>query len=149
MGAYEYQPVLLDVMPKRCPNRVSVRSGRLLPIALLGTGTFDVTRIDLSSLMLTRADGVGGSVMPTTRGRGRRITIDDLTAPFGGDLCGCQKLPRDGIDDLVLPFSMRELAEVLELGTGRTRDPVTLTLRGTFLDDTPFRASDCILTTGR
>lgn len=148
MGAYEYQPVLLDIMPKRCPNRVSFRSGRLLPIALLGTSAFDVTRIDLSSLMLTRADGAGGSVMPTTRGHGRRIAIDDLTAPFGGDLCGCQKLGADGIDDLVLPFSMRELAEVLELGSGRRRDPVTLTLRGTLFDGTPFQASDCILTTG-
>ncbi len=43
---------------------------------------------------------------------------------------------------------MRELAEALELGSGRTRDPVTLTLGGTLFDGTPFRASDCISTTG-
>ncbi len=145
MGAYEFQAVLLDIKPRKCPNRVKARDRKPLEIAVVGTAAFDVTQIDTDSVVLTRAAGVGGSVMPRTHGRRRGVKIKDAAAPFAGDLCDCHRRRKDRVKDLLLKFDMRELADVLELGEARRGEMVTLTLSGLLLDGTPFSASDCIV----
>jgi glucose/arabinose dehydrogenase len=45
----------LDIRPGACPNRLIRASLGVLPVAVLGTGHFDVTEIDRSTLTLTRA----------------------------------------------------------------------------------------------
>ncbi|MHC4611075.1 MAG: thrombospondin type 3 repeat-containing protein, partial [Planctomycetota bacterium] len=48
----------LDVRPGSCPNPFNRKSPGLLPIALVGTGNLDVAEVDLTSVLLARADGV-------------------------------------------------------------------------------------------
>lgn len=100
MGAYEYQPVQLDILPGQCPNRVNTRSHRVLPVAIVGTPGFDVTQVDLESLTLRRMDGTGGDVLPQASRHGVRFTIRDAAASFAGDLCECHTDRKDGLDDL-------------------------------------------------
>ncbi len=149
MGAYERQVVLLDILPMRCPNRITIKSRRPIPMAVVGTDAFDVMHVDADSLVLTRADGVGGSVRPVMRKPGRGITIKDVATPFDGDLCGCHKRHGDGIDDLVARFSMGDMADILQFDSARKGELIMLAVSGLLLDGDPFEASDCILITGR
>jgi hypothetical protein len=149
MGAYEYQPVLLDIDPGKCPNLMNVRSRSPLHMAIVGTAGFDVRRVDLNSLVLTRADGVGGSVSPLRRRRGPAPTIRDVATPFHSDLCDCRRLRRDGIEDLLFEFRTREVADALQLHGIPRKTSVTLTVSGVLSDGTPFAASDCVVIQGR
>ena len=46
----------LDIKPGSCPNPVNPRSRGTLPVAIVGGNGFDVSRIDLSTIALTRSD---------------------------------------------------------------------------------------------
>ncbi len=149
MGAYERQAVLLDIRPGSCPNRLNTRSNARIRIAVVGTDVFDVSSIDMDSLMLQRADGVGGTVEPLRHGWRPMVFQQDVVTPFDGDLCDCHRMRRDSVDDLVVRFSTRDIVRELELRGISPKMPMPLTLHGLLLDGTPFEASDCILTTGR
>jgi parallel beta-helix repeat protein len=152
MGAFEFQGVLeaiLDIKPGSCPNPANVRSRGAVPMAIVGSESFDVTEIVIDSLALTRADGVGEVVTPISRRSGRTGSIEDVATPFNGQVCECHDLAGDGIDDLVLKFSTQDLANLLELNSERRRASVTLTLSGSLVDGTEFEASDCVVVTGR
>ncbi len=107
----------------------------MLPVAVLGTGEFDVAGIDVSTIRLTRGD-VG--VAPI------RWCYEDVATPYtGAAACGCHELTGDGYTDLTLKFDRQELVETLELidEAGKTI-PVTVT--GCLLDGTVIEGSDCI-----
>ncbi len=139
----------LDIRPRSCPNPLNPRSQGVLPVALIGSESFDVTQVDIDSLVLARADGVGGSVGPLTGPREPRPRVADAGTAFVGEPCECHHIGPDGIDDLVLKFSTPELVETLELGSLPGGTSVMLTLSGSLLDGTEFEASDCIVTVGR
>ena len=131
----------LPLMPISC--------NRQCQVAIVGSESFDVTKLIFDSLVLGRADGVGGVVSPLTK-RGRPWgAIEDVATPYLGDLCDCQEGGADGIEDFVIKFSTREMVRTLELGTIPRRTPVALTLTGSPVDGTTFEASDCIVTTGQ
>ncbi|MDY7109090.1 MAG: right-handed parallel beta-helix repeat-containing protein [Planctomycetota bacterium] len=154
MGAFEYQPeggleieLPMDIRPRRCPNWLHRRSYWFLPVAVLGTEACDVREVDLSTLEMGRADGVGGWVAPQT---GRPMPWPrhrDVTAP--AEPCDCQVLPRDGRTDLLLRFRIRDLVSELELGDLPRNEVVELVLLGELNDGTPFIASDCVMVKGR
>ena len=135
----------LDIKPGACPNPVNLKSRGVVPMAIVGSESFDVTEIDIDSLVLSRADGVGGFVVALRGPPGPGIRVEDVTTPFEGDLCDCQELEGDGFADLVLKFSTPELMEMLELNSLQRQMVVTLTLRGTLLDGTELEASDCVV----
>ncbi len=141
--------VHLDIKPGSCPNPVNPRSRGVVPMAIVGSSSFDVTRIDVDSLTLARADGVGGIVTPMTGNRGPRAQTEDLATPLSGDPCSCHELGGDGIDDLLLKFSTPDLGMTLELAALERGTSVVLTLRGALLDGTEFEAFDCIVIPGR
>lgn len=141
--------VKLDIKPGSCPNPVNPRSKGVLPVAVIGSDAFDVSLIDVDSLVLVRADGIGGEVTPLSRRRGPRIRMSDVATPFGGALCDCHTLTRDGITDLSIKFSKTEVIRVFELRSEARNTFVTLSVQGTLLDGTPFEASDCIRILGR
>ncbi len=87
----------LDIRPGTCPNRLNRRSNERLPVALVGSATFDVSLVDPSTLLLTRADGLGGAVAPESKRGQTRYKIKDVTAPPDAELCGC--FPRNELDD--------------------------------------------------
>jgi hypothetical protein len=153
MGAYEYQPeggleieLPMDICPRRCPNWLHRQSYWFMPVALLGTEQYDVHDVELTTLAMGRADGVGGWVAPQL---GRPLPCPryrDLTSP--ADPCDCQVLPRDGLTDLALHFRTSELVSELELNDLPRGVTVELVLTGAMTDGTPFIAVDCVKVTG-
>ncbi|MCZ6612025.1 MAG: hypothetical protein O6941_05270, partial [Planctomycetota bacterium] len=133
----------LDIKPGSCPNSFNRSSHGVLPIALVGTESFDVTQIDISSILLSRADGVGGSVAPN-EGPGQHSEFEDVATPFEGELCDCHELGGDGITDLSMKFRTDDVVSALLLNDLSAGDLVELVVDGTLLDGTPFSASDCI-----
>jgi hypothetical protein len=136
--------VALDIRPGSCPNPLNKmlfappgapipRKGGVLPVAVVGSPTFDVTQVDLTSL---RLEGVA----PATRGGGARIM--DVATDIGDNSdCGCTEDTYDGIKDISMKFDAQAVANAIGANGPIQR---TLTLTGTWLDGTPFTASDCV-----
>lgn len=127
----------------------TIRARNPLRSAIVGTDVFDVTRIIPEFIVLTRADGIGGRVLPMKRGHRHGTAIRDVATPFDGELCDCHRRRGDGVDDLVVEFSTRRIVDILELGSLPRDSMVTLTLRGILVGGTTFEATDCVLVTGR
>ena len=135
----------LDIKPGSCPNSFNRNSHGVLPVALVGTDSFDVNDVDLSSIQLVRKDGEGGSVAPHEGPPGPHTTLGDSATPFTGvEQCDCHEETGDGILDLNLKFKTDDVVAALELNNLPAGDLVSLTLIGNLLDGTPFDADDCI-----
>ena len=101
--------------------------------------------MNLTSLALSRADGVGGSVRPIKRRSGSlAIRFADVTSPSDGPICDCAELGSDGVVDRVLSFSLTHVLDTLELRTVEPGRSIRLVVTGTLIDGTPFQASDCV-----
>ena len=138
----------LDIKPGSCPNPVNRSSHGVLPVTLVGTDDFDVMDIDLASILLSRADGVGGSVAPHEGPRRPHSEYEDVATPFDGELCDCHALGSDGIIDLSMKFKTQDVVEALELDLLKPGDVVELVVDGILLNKTPFTATDCIVIIG-
>jgi hypothetical protein len=137
--------VPLDIKPGSCPNPFNVNSRGVLPVAIVGTMDFDVLGVDLDSLEISRADGVGGSLAPMSGPPGPHTVYEDSATPFDGDDCECDEEESDGIVDIGMKFSSAHLTTALMLGTVPHDAAVELVVSGTLMDGTPFTASDCVL----
>ncbi len=135
----------LDIKPGSCPNPLNRHGNGVLPVALVGNVEFDPTEVDLSTLQLSRADGVGGSVAPHEGPPGPHSVLEDVATPFDGEGCECHDLGGDGIDDLSMKFKTRDLVDALELDELPGGAVVELVLSGSLLDGTSFVAGDCIM----
>ncbi len=135
----------MDIKPGSCPNPFNRHGNGVLPVALVGSGDFDPMQVDLSTLQLSRADGVGGSVGPNEGPPGPHSVFEDVATPFDGEGCECHDLGGDGIDDLSMKFRTRDLVDALELDDLSGGAVVELVLSGSLLDGTPFVAGDCIV----
>ncbi len=131
-------PVSVDIKPESCPNSFNRGNKGVLPVALLSTADIDVTLIDLSTVQLSRSDGLGGSVDAI------RSAFEDVATVFDGELCDCLELGGDGIVDLSIKFASSLVTSVLELDEFSKNDLVPLDVTGFLLDGTEFRGSDCI-----
>ncbi|MHC4063110.1 MAG: hypothetical protein ACYSUQ_11815 [Planctomycetota bacterium] len=134
----------VDIKPGACPNQLNRRGRSLLSVALVGTGDFDATMIDVSSVRLSRVDVVGGSVAPHEGPPGPHSVFEDVATPFVGETCECDALEGDGIIDLSMHFRTDEVVESLELNDLPAGATLELVVTGTLLDGTLFEASDCI-----
>ncbi len=137
-------PVAIDIKPGSCPNSFNRNSNGVLPVALVGTVGLNAADVDASSIQLSRADGVGGSVAPHEGPPGPHTVIDDVSTPFDGELCDCHEETGDGILDLSMKFQSEEVVSELLLDDLSPGELVELTLTGTTLDGTEFQANDCI-----
>jgi len=131
--------VPLDILPDDCPNdfTVNLKSKGRLPMAILGSATFDVSTIDVDTI------SIGGVVYPV-----KAPSMEDVSAPAGAEECACQ-VGTDGYPDLVLHFSRREVIQALGLDTMASGTVVPITVEGQLLDGTPFEATDCVTLVGR
>ncbi|UCD30563.1 MAG: right-handed parallel beta-helix repeat-containing protein, partial [Planctomycetota bacterium] len=137
MGAYELQVISvdLDILPDDCPNQLTVNTknkGRL-PMAIIGTETFEVSQIDLESI------SINGTVFPV-----RVPKIEDVSTPVEGQKCECHIAGADGRDDVVIHFYRREIILALGLDAMEPGTVVPITVYGLLQDGTLFRATDCI-----
>ena len=134
----------LDIKPGGCPNVFNRNSHGVLPVALLGGADFDVTTVDVSSVRLLRADGVGGAVAPNEGPPGPHSVFEDVATPFAGQTCDCLDLAGDGILDLSMKFRTDAVVAALGLNDLPAGALVELVLRGCLLDGTAFSAGDCL-----
>ncbi len=139
--------VSFDINPRSCPNPFNItwfedidikedkdhpkkNKGGVMPAAIVGSGNFDVTEVNISTLLLE-------GVAPI------RSSFEDVTRPAtGGDECACTTGGPDGFMDLTLKFSRQKIA--VAIGPAEDGDVVVLTLTGSLIDGTPFEASDCV-----
>ncbi len=135
----------LDIRPGSCPNPLDSMSQGKLPVALLGAMNFDVSQVDLSTLLLARADGVGGFVEPVSEPPEPGFSHEDIGTPFEGQLCDCHSAGGDGIMDLSMQFSTADVVASLMPTDVQVGEAVRLTLSGALLDGTAFSATDCII----
>jgi len=112
-------PVIIDIKPESFPNSVNLKSKGFLPVAILGSATFDVTNVDISTLLFGDPDG-GTPLSP------ERSAFEDVSD--------------DGFEDLSLKFSVADLVESGALGP----DTIQGLLTGALLDATPFEGIDSI-----
>jgi len=128
--------VFVDIRPQSCPNPINIGAQGLLPVAILGTATFDVTTVDPSSVKL---EGVSAL----------RSAVQDTTAPFTGTLTtatSCTTAGPDGFKDLVLFFSNPALSAAL--GGVSNGQVLVLTLTGNLLPQfggTPIMGQDIVV----
>lgn len=138
----------LDIKPGSCPNPFNIKyfefaedskpmKGGVMPVALLGSETFDVSTVDLSSL---RLEGVA----PLMKGGGPAIR--DVAGPVMDDAdCACTTAGPDGYDDIMMKFLSQDIAAAIAPGYHGER---TLTLTGYYLDGVALEAQDCIVIKG-
>ena len=132
----------LDAKPGSCPNAFNPGSNGVLAISVVGSTSFDVTRIQQDTVRLSRLDGVGGEVAPLNVPEGPHTVIEDTSTPFPGSACECHELEGDGILDLSLKFSASEVKEVLELD-GET-GTIQILILGLLDNGRDFGGTDCI-----
>jgi hypothetical protein len=128
--------VAVDIQPRKCPNRVRTDGRGNLPVAILGTPSFEVREIDIGSVRLA---GVPPKVS--------RSAFRDVATPFEpfvgrDDAHDCTRKGADGLEDLLLRFSNRRV--VRALGPVSNRE-VVVPLTGELADGTPIRGEDVIL----
>jgi hypothetical protein len=141
----------MDVRPFFCPNPFYGFSHGALPIAIMGTDSFDTGNVVLSSVRLSRPDGKGGSIgsgPPLSSPWGPIGLPLDVGAPHDGDLCGCSDHHFDGIHDVLMFFRSEWINEQLDLGVFDPGDQVEVNLTGMLTSGEQFIARDCILIIG-
>jgi hypothetical protein len=136
--------VAVDIKPGSCPNPLNRKSHGVLPVALVGFAGFDVTDVDLSTVVISRADGVGGSAAPNEGPPGPHSVYADVATPFGGELCDCHEQEGDGITDLSMKFRTDDVVSALQLDALSPGDFVELCVSGTLLGGGVVEACDCI-----
>lgn len=130
--------VPVDIHPTSCRNPFNVGQGGVTPVAILGTGDFDVAQVDPASVMLE-------GVPPL------RWAYDDVATPFEPFIgkvgpFDCTTDGPDGFMDLTLNFKSQEL--VTAIGAVADGDELVLTLTGDLLEEfggTPIIGEDVIV----
>ena len=124
-------PVDFDIHPTSWPNPINTKSGGVVPAAILGTESFDVTTIDPSTVLFE-------GVSPVT------WAFEDVTMPATGQgECNDTEEGPDGFVDLTLKFDTKEL--VAALGEVNDGDALTLTISGSLLNGQSLEADDCVI----
>ena len=88
------QSLTVDVKPNSCPNKINTHSNGLIPVAILGSDSFDVTEIDISTL----------GPFPV-----EKIRYEDVATPFEGELVdqySCNEDGPDGYVDLIFKIKV-------------------------------------------
>jgi hypothetical protein len=130
--------VPVDIKPESCPNPLNLRSGGVLPVAILGTNEIDVAQIDPASV---RLEGVAPL----------RWAMADVATPFypyvDKEACDldCTEEGPDGYGDLTLKFKAQEV--VAALGEVEDGDCLVLQLTGNLKEEYgggPFVGEDVV-----
>ena len=140
---YWFISVSVDIKPTSCPNPLNLKSKGVLPVAVLGTGDFDVAEIDPETVELAffgpGSDPFDGGVPA------ERSASEDVATPYEEVVEGCDDCSEEGPDgllDLTLKFDKQ--AVIATLGDVGDGDCILLTLTGYLYDGTGFLGSDVV-----
>ena len=128
--------VAIDIRPTSCPNPINVGAPGDLPLAILGTASFDVTKVDPSSVKLQGVPAL-------------RSALEDVATPYAGPLMNatsCTTAGPDGFTDLVLHFDNKAVSAAL--GTPAEGQVLILTLTGNLLPQfggTAIKGQDVVI----
>jgi len=127
--------VPIDIKPQYCPNPLNVKSRGVLPVAILGTNNFDVTKVDIESV---RLEGVAPL----------RSAFEDVATPFEPftgkeETSDCKAVGLDGFQDLTLKFDSQAVVDAL--GKVEHGDVRIVTLDGKLSDGTPIVGEDVVI----
>jgi len=127
--------VPVDIKPRGCRNPLNVKAKGVLPVAILGTSSFDVTQVDVTTVQL---EGV----------RLLRSSLADVATPFvpftgKADAFDCTAEGPDGVLDLTLKFDSQ--AVVAALGPVTDGEVRVLQLTGNLLDGTAIVGEDVVV----
>ena len=117
--------VPVDIKPTSCRNPLNVKDQGLLPVAILGTETFDVTQVDPASILLVGIAPVG-------------FAYEDVATPFEPFIgkvgaFDCTTAGPDGFIDLTLKFETQAI--LTALGPVADGDVLVLPLTGSLLPE--------------
>jgi hypothetical protein len=132
--------VPVDIKPQSCPNPINTKDKGRLPVAILGSETFDVTQIDPTTIRLEHLAGVS----PVT------WALEDTATPYEPytgkeDIYDCTEDGPDGYLDLVVMFDTQEL--IAALGEMHDGDVLVLHLTGNLMPNyggTPIAGEDIV-----
>jgi hypothetical protein len=134
--AQAVMPVKVYVMPRSCPNPLNVNSRGVLPVAILGTDSLEVTDIGAATTKI-----VDGAVAPL------RWAWEDVATPYNGDFLegafDCSEAGPDGYIDLVLFFDKPEV--VAAIGEVSDGEVLQLTVTGDLWDGTLIGGYDFVV----
>ncbi len=127
--------VPVDIKPQSCPNPLNVKSGGVLPVAILGTADFDVTRVDSVSVRFA-------GVAPL------HSNLEDVATPFVPfigkvDAFDCTTSGPDGYLDLTLKFRKQDV--IAAIGPANDGDVVVLELTGSLTDGSGIVGEDVMV----
>jgi hypothetical protein len=112
--------VSVDIKPGSDPNGINLCNNGTVPVAVLGSGTLDVSNVNTETLRFAEAAvKVVGRKDPST-------------------LCSPEDVNGDGIDDLVCQYLTTDIA-------GIDGQSSTATVNGELLDGTPIQGTDGVL----
>ena len=128
-------PVPVDIKPTSCRNPFNMGARGVLPVAILGTATFDATQVDPETVLLA-------GVSPL------RWSLADVATPFEpylgkADAFDCTTEGADGFMDLTLKFDSQEFAAAL--GPVSSGDVIVVPLTGYLMDGTYILGEDVIV----
>lgn len=98
-------PINIDIHPVSCPNPFNMKQNGIVPLAILGSATFDVTRIDYSTVKLNGVPIVANWAQ-----------LGNVSQAFGGALNDCYSCTSAGPDifpDMSLKIDAPALAASL------------------------------------
>jgi hypothetical protein len=113
----------LDIKPGPSKNTVSLNGNGTLQMAILASADFNVSEVDIDSLLF-----------------GDPILVDGGATPLGTTSDKLRDINHDGLDDLLVGFSISDLVD----GGALAASSVEGRLMGELLDGTPIVGSDII-----
>jgi len=119
-----FKTAAVDIKFGSDPNCIKKTNKGVIPVVILGSASFDVSDIDVSTLKIDEDAIPGGGVAPV------KDSIKDVDG--------------DSFDDLVLKFKTKDL-----FMAGLLTDGNVLSITGEFLDGTPFVGDDVIFLAGQ
>lgn len=134
------QVASLDILPGVCPNTYDRGSNALLPVVILGSADFDVTRIKWNSIRMYGLDCSAGPV------KAHSYQLADAATPYFGQNCGCHDVNGDGHLDLVVKFKRNKINDAFDLCDAASGTPIQIIVTGQLeCSGCKFIAEDCIV----
>ena len=109
----------IDIKPGSDPNSINLCSNGAVPVAILGSETFDVFDVDTETLRFSEA------------------TVKVVGKKDPHSLCSYEDVNDDWIDDLVCHFVTTDIAAI-------HGDSTSATVNGELFDGTPIEGSDSV-----